>query len=203
MGSFIKNNKLVSILWGILAILLVVMTMGLINGWGVDKSIPGIYFKPQVVDCNDEAMVNLIYSYYTADVAGDETSLKALFIDPDTLENIKAKNLIIEGYENFTLHCVKGVEANSYVIYAYWTVKFNGIDTPAPGMEAFYMVSENGTNLLQNKLSIEQEDYVQALRESDEVSRLYNIADKNLLEALKDEKLKAFYDHLLETSKTD
>lgn len=200
---YVKYHRLFTGLWAALLILIVVLGIGLVQGWGVDKSLPGIYFKPEIEKCENEKINSLIGNYYISDTSGDVATLKSLYIDPDSIETVTAKNAVIEYYENFEIYCVKGIEDYSYVVYVTWNIKFTGIDTTAPGLEVFYLVSEGEDKnlLLQNELSETQQEYVDELKFSEDVMTLYETTDTKLLKALEDVKLKEFYDFLLTSSK--
>lgn len=198
---YIKFHKLLSVMGTLFVVLAIVMVVALKSGWGVDKGKLGFYFDPQITECTNVNVEALVNGYYSAYVSGDTDTIKAMSVDPDNVETVKAKNQVIEYFDNFYLHWVEAQEENTYVLYVYWEVKFTGIETKAPGLETFYMVKDGEKFLIKNKLSTSDVEFMTALKESDDSLRLYEITDANLIKALEDQALKDFYDLLLESSK--
>lgn len=103
-----------------------------------------------------EAVNQLISQYYTAYAAGDTDTLAALAAPMSENEKsyISMMSQYVESYQNITCYTKSGLDANSWLVWAYMEVKFEGIDTAAPGMELFYVrTNEDGELYIDNLYS--------------------------------------------------
>ena len=99
---------------------------------------------------------SLIESYYVAYAAGDLVTLQTLAtpISERELGYIGLYSQYVEGYENLTFYTKSGLDANSYLVNVVVDVKFEGVETLAPGLDFFYVrTREDGTLYIDNLYS--------------------------------------------------
>ena len=99
---------------------------------------------------------NLITQYYTAYVAGDMTTLTTLAAPVTENEQayIALFGQYVEAYQNIKCYTKRGLDDNSYLVYVSLDVKFAGVDTVAPGLDFFYVrTNEDGTLYIDNLYS--------------------------------------------------
>lgn len=98
----------------------------------------------------------LIQNYYTAYAAGDLAALQAIAtpISERELGYISLYSQYVEGYENLVFYTKSGLDANSYLVNVVVDVKFAGVETLAPGLDFFYVrTNEDGTLYIDNLYS--------------------------------------------------
>lgn len=95
----------------------------------------------------------LITKYYKAYAKGNTKKLAKL-ADPITdaeKSYIEVFSQFIEGYQNISCYTKKGMEEGSYIVSAYVDLKFKDIETTAPGLETFYVrTNEKGKLYIDN-----------------------------------------------------
>lgn len=57
-----------------------------------------------------------------------------------------------EDYQNITCYSTKGATDDSYLVSVCYDLKFKGVDTPAPGMDFFYVERDGKGNLIINNI---------------------------------------------------
>lgn len=95
----------------------------------------------------------LITQYYTAYAAGDVTTLTALAtpISANEQSYIAMFSQYVDGYQNIKCYTKGGLDANSYLVSVSMEIKFAGVDTPAPGLDFFYVrTNEEGALYIDN-----------------------------------------------------
>lgn len=103
-----------------------------------------------------EAVNALIAQYYTAYAAGDMTTLTALATPVSANEQsyITLFSQYVEGYQNIKCYTKSGLDANSYLVSVSMEIKFAGVDTTAPGLDFFYIrTNEQGALYIDNLYS--------------------------------------------------
>lgn len=99
-----------------------------------------------------QELVDLITDYYTAYAAGDTESMEQ-FVSPFTDNEksyIGALADYYEKYENITCYSMPGATDDSYLVSTVYDLKFYEVDTPAPGMDFFYVERDGKGNLYIN-----------------------------------------------------
>lgn len=83
----------------------------------------------------------LVSRYFTALQQGDEAALRTMRDNTENKElfRMQENSNHIESYNNLSCYTKSGMEADSYVVFAYYEVKFEGIDTLLPGMTPLYV----------------------------------------------------------------
>lgn len=108
-------------------------------------------------DVNAHEDVNaLIAQYYTAYASGDLSTLSciALPLSANEQSYIAMFSQYVDEYQNVVCYTKSGLEDNSYLVSVTMEVKFAGVDTPAPGLDFFYVrTNEEGMLYIDNLYS--------------------------------------------------
>lgn len=139
----------------------------------------------------------LMSSYYEALAAGDIEAVNAVnaFIDDTEKIRIQEMSKYIDSYPELNVYTKTGPLEGSYLVYVYSKVKFTEYDELVPGMQAFYVCTDENGNCYIN----EGEDnsvvtnYIRDISLQDDVVDLNNrvaVEYNELLES--DEELTAF-----------
>lgn len=149
----------------------------------------------------------LIQKYFDSMANNDVETLKQILAEvlPEDEESVKTGSEQTESYNNIICYTKSGKEENTYVVFASYEAKFVGINTTAPGLLSFYVITkEDGSLCIQNKLDDEIKQYIQEIVANDaEVADLFEASQKRYEQALADDAaLKAFVEGL-ESGKTE
>lgn len=143
----------------------------------------------------------LVSKYFTAMAAGDTATLTQICSELDEKEQIRIekKSEYSENYGNYTCYTKPGPETGSYIVFAYYEIKFKNIDTLAPGLTSLYVKTADDGSLYvyDGSLSTQVSDYIRAIAAQDDVVELLNRVDAKYNEAAaSDETLKNFMEAL-------
>lgn len=144
----------------------------------------------------------LMQKYYLAKAAGDLSMLTKLLSDPSyapSQEALEREKKYVEDFGNIICYVKKSFEEASYIVFVYHEVKFFNINTPAPYLDKFYIMTDS-----QGELKIYSPEYgddlatYYAARNKDaDVVALINETNQKIEEATtKDEDLKVFLEQL-------
>lgn len=142
------------------------------------------------------AVNKLVNDFYTALADGDMATVQSLkdYTNDKELITYEKKSEYIESYNNLTCYTKDGIDPNTYYLYVCYDVKFKDIDTMAPGLNAWYVYT-NDSGALQIDGDME-ESVTAALKlvtSQDDVVDLYNKVDVEYKEAIAgDEQLNTF-----------
>ena len=103
-----------------------------------------------------ENINTLITQYYTAYAAGDITTLSSIAtpISANEQSYIGLFSQYVEEYQNIKCYTKTGLDANSYLVSVSMEIKFTGVDTTAPGLDFFYVrTNDDGTLYIDNLYS--------------------------------------------------
>lgn len=145
---------------------------------------------------------NFFEDYYAAKAKSDISKIKSLYRDPskaETLEQLQKKVKFIEDYLNIKTYSKKGLEEGTYIVYAYHEIKFTNINTLAPGLSKFYLVTDDEGNLriFSGEMEAELLEYYVARNNDEDVQELIKMTEDKSKKAKKsDEDLKIFWDGL-------
>lgn len=91
----------------------------------------------------------LITQYYAACAAGDTEAVQtyAMPVSASELSHISMMSQFVESYQNIVCYTKPGLEEGSYLTSVTVDLKFEGVETPAPGMEFFYVRTNEEGNL--------------------------------------------------------
>lgn len=95
----------------------------------------------------------LIEQYYTAYAAGDFATLQTLAepFSNHELAYMEVLSQYVESYQNMEYYTKSGLETGSYLVNVCLEMKFEGIETAAPGLDFFYVSTrEDGTLYIDN-----------------------------------------------------
>lgn len=133
----------------------------------------------------------LIQRYFTSMANNDIETLKGILAEvlPKDEEAVKKGSEYTESYNNIVCYTKPGKTENSYVVFASYEAKFVGINTTAPGLLSFYVLTkEDGSLYIQNKLEDDMKEYIQSIVVDDkEVADLFEASQKRYEQALADD----------------
>lgn len=125
---------------------------------GTQQDTPAVEFvldENFEVDAVDEVNA-LINSYFKAYEQGDVDTLSSLASPMGDNEKsyVRVFSEFIESYQNMKCYTKHGLSEGSYLVSVYFDMKFQGVSTPAPGLDFFYLErSEDGELYINNVYS--------------------------------------------------
>jgi hypothetical protein len=140
--------------------------------------------------------------YYTAKNSCDIDKIKSLLTDPSQVpsaDQLQKKTEYIDDYRNIETYLKKSIEDDAYIAYVYQEIKFNGVNTMAPGMSKFYLVQGNDGKykIYSGKMDEELKEYFDERNNDEDVKELLDMTNEKGEEAKeKDEDLKSFWDSI-------
>ena len=138
----------------IIAIIILVTAFSGKNNKSVSDPMAGIEKSFKVNKYKD--VNELIANYHLAYASGDVESLKELaspYSDAE-LSYISFFSKFIEGYDDIKVYTKQGLGEGSYLVSVTMNMKFVNINTPAPGLEFFYVqTNEDGEVYIDNLYS--------------------------------------------------
>lgn len=150
---------------------------------------------------------NLIQRYFTSMANNDVETLKGILAEvlPEDEEAVKKGSEYTESYNNIICYTKPGQTENSYVVFASYEAKFVGINTTAPGLLSFYVLTkEDGSLYIQNKLEDDIKEYIQSIVADDtEVANLFEASQKRYEQALEDDAALKEFVASLESGETE
>ena len=119
------------------------------NGAAADFTLDPDFEKDAHADVNE-----LITSYFAAYASADIDALEAIAspISDNEKSYIRVFSAYIESYENISCYTKSGLTDNSYLVSAYFDLKFYGVETMAPGLDFFYVETKDDGSLYINNL---------------------------------------------------
>ena len=159
--------------------------------------------NPLEVDTYDE-INELIEKYFDNLAAGDVERVDET-VDELTEEEVKTiekKKDYIEAYDNVVCYTKKGLEEDSFVVFASYEMKIHNIETPAPGIMAFYVISDvdGGYKIYNQDASEELTSYVLELASEEEIAAIIADVDARYQQLVaEDEELGKFAQTMLES----
>lgn len=150
----------------------------------------------------------LVQDYYTAKNNRDIEALKSLLSDStqaDTQEELQQKTEYIDDYRNIKVYVKQGYIEGTYIVYAYHEIKFTGINTSAPGLAKFYIVTDgNGdVKIFSGTMSEEEQVYYDERNSDEDVIALIEMTDEKSDKAIEsDEDLLNFWKNIDEMAST-
>jgi hypothetical protein len=155
-----------------------------------------------------EGMDAFIEVFFSAKAACDVDKLKSIYLDPSKVESREQLQKLvqyIEDYRNIKTYSKKSFEEGAYIVYAYHEIKFSSINTLAPGLSKFYVITdEEGNFKIVSDKSPEVEEYFNARNEDEDVIELINSTNAKGEEAkARDEDLMIFWNGLDELARSN
>lgn len=106
-----------------------------------------------LVPTSDEAVMQLINSYYGALATGDSATVSALKSNVTEEERIKLEKRaeLMESIDNIQVYTRPGPVDGTYVAFVYYEMKFIDIETRSPGLTTIYICkNEDGSLYINN-----------------------------------------------------
>ncbi|MCI5855865.1 MAG: SH3 domain-containing protein [Agathobacter sp.] len=96
----------------------------------------------------------LIQNYFAAYASADIETLETIAspISDNEKSYIQVFGEYIESYENIACYTKRGLTDDSYLVSAYFDLKFYGVETMAPGLDFFYVETKEDGSLYINNL---------------------------------------------------
>lgn len=153
-----------------------------------------------------EGMDAFIDVFFTAKASSDVDKLKSVYLDPskvETREQLQKMVQYIEDYRNVKTYSKKSFEEGAYIVYAYHEIKFSSINTLAPGLSKFYVITDdNGNFKIVSDMAPDVEEYFNARNEDEDVIELIQSTNAKGEEAkARDEDLMIFWNGLDELAR--
>ncbi|MGN6714134.1 hypothetical protein [Anaerocolumna jejuensis] len=148
----------------------------------------------------------LITKYLNAKLSGKIEKFEDLVDNTQLLDikDISRKTKYIDKYENVESYIKKGLEEGSYVVYACYNLKLASIDTPAPGMNEYYIKTNKDGKfyVYLGEGDSKTDEFLSKLCDSSDVEDLiYKVNDKLKTALKKDASLSEFYTKLEDSAK--
>ena len=142
-----KRYFLAGVIFILMAVVLFVGT-----GSGEGKSTSGVY-KSFKKNTNSE-LTTLITNYYTAYADGDTDTLATLAtpVCDQEISYIAFYSQYIDSFDDVEIYTKPGLTENSYLVTTSVQLKYTDIDTAAPGMDFFYVETNEDGNLFINNI---------------------------------------------------
>ncbi|MBR4760316.1 MAG: SH3 domain-containing protein [Lachnospiraceae bacterium] len=139
----------------------------------------------------------LIGQYFTALAAGDTTTVASIKqpVAQEELIKIEKESAYIEEFSNIKVYTKKGPVDSSYIVLAYYEIKFRDVERMAPGLTTFYVVPrpDGSIYITGGDMDTRVEDYIKAIVKHDDVAELFATVNTRFNEAVtEDNALKAF-----------
>lgn len=148
----------------------------------------------------------LMGKFYKALADGDIDTVKLLkdYTDDTEVITYEKKSEFIESYNDLVCYTKSGTESNTYFVYVSYNVKFNDIETTAPGLNAWFVYTDgDGTLKIDGDMDESVTATLKLVTSQDDVVDLYNKVDVQYKEAISaDENLNTFLSELPEKIKT-
>ena len=141
----------------------------------------------------------LFETYYTAKNNRDIDTLKSIISDPTKVESeeeLQARTEYIEDYKKISTYTKKGLQEGTYVVYVYHEIKFTSINTAAPALSKFYVVTGDDKKLkiYSGEMDADTKAYYDACSEDKDFAALTEMTDEKSAKAKKkDEDLASFW----------
>ena len=169
----------------------------------VDEVEETVSDNPLEVDAYED--VNAVVLQYFNGLSAGDIALVEASVDVLTEEEkltIEKKKDYIEAYNNVVCYTKKGLEENSYVVFASYDMKIYNIEKAAPGIMALYVcTNEDGSHYIFNgEASEELTNYVLELAAEEEVAAVIADVDARYQQLVaEDEDLGKFAQTMLES----
>ena len=153
--------------------------------------------------------INVLITDYFTGLSNGDIALVESTVDVLTDEEkltIERKKDYIEAYHNITCYTKKGLEEDSYVVFASYDMKIYNIETAAPGIMALYVcTAENGNPYIFNgEASEELTNHVLALAAEEEVAAVIADVDARYQQLVaEDEDLGKFAETMLQSQQEE
>lgn len=171
-----------------------------------EETASGTDTAAEVVKLEENAVpeINeLLQRYYQAAADGDMDTLNAIVntYDEDTQIYLQKMSGHIEHYQNIVCYTKPGPVEGSYIVYAYYEVKFKDLDTAVPGISPYlvYPKEDGSLYIYEGDVDENVNAYVEEVSAQDDVIDLMNRVQVVFNEAvMQDENLNNYLAQLKE-----
>ncbi len=129
-------------------------------------------------DENYADIYNMIVSYYNARLSGDLLTISAInpFINDVEKIRLEEYSKYLESYPSIEVYLKPGLTEKSYVAYVCSENKFTDLDVTLPGMQTYYVATDENGNYYMADSTYDQAvyDYIVKLTLQDDVIELNN-----------------------------
>ncbi len=135
---------------GLVGVLMLVMLGPGISAMATEKDPVQNVYQSYSDEKENTELFDLISSYYRACANNDVDALKAAahpFSDSE-LSYISMMSEYIDSYTVEKIYSKNGLTKGAYLVSVYVDMQFSGIDTPAPGLDFFYVETDPDTGKL-------------------------------------------------------
>lgn len=120
----------------------------------------------------------LMQEFYQAVTDGDVDKIRSLSdsMDEEKLIYLQLRSAFIENYQNLKCYTKAGPMDNSYVVYASYDVKFQGIEVLVPGVSPYLVCTRDDGSLYIHEGEVDENvnSYLEEISAQDDVVDLYN-----------------------------
>lgn len=129
---------------------------------GVPIEVPDVPLEQDAVPGINE----LIDSYYKAMVEGDTDTMGELvyYLDANEILRAKETSKYLEGYPTLEVYTKPGPRDGCYLVFVYVELKFTDYDKPIPGMNVYYVCTNEDGEFYINEDGDESEGELQYMR---------------------------------------
>ena len=190
VGDFIlKNDKVIYPVAGVLAVAITVSAaLGAVGSRRVEDIVPetgssapltaDISGDIPLVNNEDAAISELIYTYYNAQALGDLETLKSLCDEISDLDllSFEEKANYIDYYPSLEIYTKKGLNEGETIVYVYYRMTFVNHEEEFPGYTSHYVcTAEDGSLYIKRgNFSDELNNYTSMLCAQDDVVEFNN-----------------------------
>lgn len=149
--------------------------------------------------CGQEGILILTAAYYTAMEEDNTSALMSLVSNPELISDdyfSKYENIVDVNVKH--VYTMEGTGVVDTIVYVYYEVFIDGIETAVPSLDELFITSENGAYYIYNgKIPTEDYNKIIALSDADGVQQLVTSVNRAFLDAMSaDEALKNYLDTL-------
>jgi len=148
-------------------------------------------------------ITELVNLYYKATLKADTAAIAKYVdnIEEVNMDKIKADTEYIKKYKNIECYTMTGLYDNTFVVFAYYEIKFKNIETLAPAISMLYVIRDEETGLyyIHNGVTQDAElsSYVDALMQTEDVVALFNSTNEEFNARMEaDPSLKSFVEEI-------
>ncbi len=131
-----------------------------------------------LMDNTNNELFTLICTYYTAYAYGDVDTIKSIsnYLSETDEIRIRAMSEYVESYPNVQIFTKPGPIADSYLAYVYYQMTVTNFEDAMPGMETFYVCTNEDGKLYLNEGEVSEEEleYIREVNLQDDVVELNN-----------------------------
>lgn len=152
--------------------------------------------QPQegLVPTDDEAVLQLINTYYTALATGDSATFQAIkdSTDAEALIRMETRALYTESVDNIQVYTRPGPEEGSLIAFVYYEMKFYDIETRSPGLTTIYIrTRDDGSLYICENWDDSVTAYIEQIASEEVIADFFTRVDGSYREAMgQDVKLK-------------